>query len=294
MFPLHRKRIGQVILDKVSHIKTVVNKVGIIESQFRTLPMEVLAGDPNMDVDLKVNGCRFKFNFEKVYWNTKLSEEHERLVHDYFLPGDYLFDAFCGVGPFVIRAAKKGLKVYANDLNPDSVSALLENSRLNKLTANDYRTLEEHKAIELPKNGTINIFNMDARQFLRRSLSSLPPKEFSSTSHIVMNLPATSPEFLDSLIECLPETIEKLPKIHCYCFSSAPSEEERFEEVKKRIQTVMKMDQNIEPFKLRIVRDVSPKKFMVCAHFTLPKQIAYFRQEPQENQKKPKIEDGFS
>jgi len=35
--------IGQIILDKNVHIKTVINKVGQIETQFRTFPLEVSA-----------------------------------------------------------------------------------------------------------------------------------------------------------------------------------------------------------------------------------------------------------
>jgi tRNA G37 N-methylase Trm5 len=32
--------------------------------------------------------------------------------------GEVLVDLFCGVGPLAVRAAKKGLFVIANDLNP--------------------------------------------------------------------------------------------------------------------------------------------------------------------------------
>ena len=35
---------GRVILDKNSNIRTVVNKMGSIETEFRTFPMEVIAG----------------------------------------------------------------------------------------------------------------------------------------------------------------------------------------------------------------------------------------------------------
>ncbi len=36
-----------------------------------------------------------------------------------FKEGETLCDMFCGVGPLAIRAARKGLKVIANDLNPE-------------------------------------------------------------------------------------------------------------------------------------------------------------------------------
>jgi tRNA (guanine37-N1)-methyltransferase len=41
----HRFEIGQVVLDKNTTIKTVVRKVGQIESQFRFYNLECIAGD---------------------------------------------------------------------------------------------------------------------------------------------------------------------------------------------------------------------------------------------------------
>lgn len=44
-----------------------------------------------------------------------------------------LADMFCGVGPFALPAAKRGITVYANDLNPMSYYYLNENTKRNKV-----------------------------------------------------------------------------------------------------------------------------------------------------------------
>lgn len=63
--------IGQVLIDKNPHIKTVVNKIGNIETEFRTFPMEVIAGKEDFNVSLKESGAKFSFNFATVYWNSR-------------------------------------------------------------------------------------------------------------------------------------------------------------------------------------------------------------------------------
>ncbi|KAG0187956.1 tRNA(m(1)G37)methyltransferase [Apophysomyces sp. BC1034] len=115
--------IGQVILDKNKKITSVVNKTHAIDSTFRNFQMEVLAGNSDTVAQLSENGCRFRFDFAKVYWNSRLQSEHERLE---------LGDVFAGVGPFALPAAKKGCIVYANDLNPSSFEWLNFNVQLNK------------------------------------------------------------------------------------------------------------------------------------------------------------------
>ena len=59
-----------------------------------------------------------------------------------FQRGDCLYDVFAGVGPFSILAAVQGkptknqpipIKVYANDLNPESYKSLENNIKLNSL-----------------------------------------------------------------------------------------------------------------------------------------------------------------
>lgn len=67
----------------------MVNKVDSIDHQFRFFQMEVLAGIPDMVARVRENGCVFEFDFSRVYWNSRLHHEHDRLVQ-LFQPGEVL------------------------------------------------------------------------------------------------------------------------------------------------------------------------------------------------------------
>lgn len=129
--------IAEVLIDKNPMIKTVINKVDDVgtHSVFRTFAYEVLAGPDDMNVELSEGDCVFKFDYSKVYWNSRLQTEHKRLV-DSFKPGEVVCDVMAGVGPFAIPAGKKGVFVWANDLNPESYAAMVEGVKRNKVSEN--------------------------------------------------------------------------------------------------------------------------------------------------------------
>ena len=118
-------------------IKTVVNKVGNIETQFRTFPMELLAGEDNYNVTLKEYGAKFTFDFRKVYWNSRLQMEHSRLINmirkaaSSVKEQQVVADIMCGIGPFAVPLAMNGVEVHANDLNPASYDYLMKNAQQN-------------------------------------------------------------------------------------------------------------------------------------------------------------------
>ena len=117
--------IAQILLDKAPGISTVINKVDDVgtANEYRTFNYEILAGDPNLNVEVRESDCVFRFDYSKVYYNSKLSTEHQRLV-DVFQPGETVCDVMAGVGPFAVPAGKKNVFVWANDLNPDSFTSL--------------------------------------------------------------------------------------------------------------------------------------------------------------------------
>lgn len=63
---------GEVLLDKISDVRTVVNKTNIIDNTYRNFSMEILAGEENMITTAKENGFLFEMDFSKVFWNSRL------------------------------------------------------------------------------------------------------------------------------------------------------------------------------------------------------------------------------
>lgn len=256
-------------MDKNSpQIKTVVNKTNTIHDVFRFFKMEVIAGENNFQTSVKQDGCVFEFDFSKVYWNSRLQTEHSRLVA-LFDREDVVCDMFAGVGPFAIPAANKGCTVYANDLNPASYQALQKNVKLNRV------------------ENRVHAFNMEGREFVKKlvqsSLLSLIPSSEQSAklegqkilkpfTQVVMNLPASAVEFLDVFHGLY--SIQRhvtLPRIHCYCFSKSQSPtEDAQEQVEKRLGSSIAGQCTVH-----CVRDVAPKKVMVCVSFQLPECVAF-------------------
>lgn len=132
----YKQLIGQVLVDKNQHISTVINKIDNVgmESQFRTFGYEVLAGPDDLNVEVSENGCIFKFDYSKVYWNSKLEKEHTRLIR-MFKPGEVVCDVMAGIGPFAVPAGKRGVFVWANDYNPESYKYLQDAISRNKVSA---------------------------------------------------------------------------------------------------------------------------------------------------------------
>lgn len=272
---------GNVILDKQPGIETVVNKLANIDETFRFFKMEVLAGKPNMTTTIQENGCTFKFDFSKVYWNSRLHTEHRKII-DMLNPNDIVLDVFAGVGPFAVPACRKGCIVHANDLNPAAYEALISNGIRNKVKG-------------------LYSYCQDGREFIRTVVAKLILEYKGKTdyivSHILMNLPMTAVEFLDvfrGLFTGLPLVLRskvKLPKIHCYCFSKSVDdlEQDSVRMVEEHLGTQLQAN----TYDVRMVRNVAPNKRMTRVSFSLPSTIAYYQQEDGAGDTKNHFQQGL-
>lgn len=222
----YRYLIGQVILEKTPRVRTVVNKLDSIETEFRVFAMELLAGVPEFEAEVSESNCLFQLDFRNVYWNSRLHTEHGRLIAQ-FKPFQVLADVMAGVGPFAVPAAKKGSWVLANDLNPHCFASLEKNCSLNHVERHLQASCLDGRAFI--RQSVLTTWNaafpgeasgdelLSARQKRKERSAQRrareegkeatpepqPPVTESKPSrrlvdHFVMNLPATALEFLDA------------------------------------------------------------------------------------------------
>ncbi|KAJ7786602.1 Met-10+ like-protein-domain-containing protein [Mycena metata] len=309
----YKHQIGQILLDKNASIRTVVNKLDMIDTQFRFFKMELLAGDPDYIVEHSESDCRFTFDFTQVYWNSRLHTEHERLVQ-LFDPEDVVADVFAGVGPFAIPAAKKGCAVLANDLNPQSAKYLAVNVENNRVGAVFLPLVYSDANERLPTSSGCRA-RTDVHSSLRpRPASSQEPfppysgpklsksqenkerrkqrsaaKQTDDTpaaprakiSHFVMNLPDSAIEFLDAFRGIFSSMAQQdvaniystMPMIHCHCFTRELEPEKAQVDILKRVEE--KIGHPLDDFSLHMVRSVAPNKDMYCISFRLPEKVAF-------------------
>lgn len=264
--------MGRIVLDKLPHIRTVVNKFSAIENEFRTCPLELLAGENTTQVEVRESGARFRFDFANVYWNSRLQTEHARIIA--CVPkGAIVCDVMAGVGPFAVPLAMKGCTVHANDLNPASVQSLRENAELNNVTRR------------------ITTFNQDGREFVRRTV-----RDRVFGQHFIMNLPHMALEFLDAfrgLYAGLPADAmpAEMPTIHVYCFSKSSDPKQ---DACERASLVLghRITPESPSMVAHIVRDVAPRTYMICLSFRLPVEVALAEQSPMQEFKRTRSEAG--
>ena len=295
--------IGQLILDKNPSLSTVINKVGKIDNVYRTYDMEILAGEENYNVEHKEGNVRFQFDLRKTYWCSRLQNERDRVLK-LLKKNEVLCDAFCGVGPLALRACKQGVKVYANDLNPDAYTYLNNNIRINKLNKDNIKT-----------------YNMDAREFIKGLVNmsknnvdedeengdKIFPKDLH-INHFYMNLPKDAIEFMDIFVGlfkgCKNDIYNKdnLPIIHVYGF--AKIDNNPHELLKKRIARAFKIEYDLfkkecekDILNIQNVRDISNKKVVYCIDMKIPEIIAYQKytlyeyKEDEDNKEEKEEED---
>ena len=168
--------IGEAAL-KFTKRKAVYRKTSEIKGVIRTRELEHLAGEDVSETIHKEFGCRIMLDVKNVYFSPRLATERRRISQQ-VQENEVIVDMFAGVGPFPIAIAKEHhVKIYAVDINPDAYYYIKKNIELNKLKRKIIPILGDVEEV-------LNGLNL-------------------KVDRIIMNLPGTAWNFLDTAIKSL-------------------------------------------------------------------------------------------
>ena len=224
----YEKRIGELTLNHLKHIKVVCKKAGKYKGTYRTPVLRILAGKRTKETIHKENGVQLKLHTENTYFSTRTATERLR-VAELVKKDERILVMFSGIAPFplVIEKHSKAKEITAVEINPHAHKYAKENLKRNK-------------------SKKITLYNQDVKKQL--------PKLKGTFNRIIMPLPKIAIEFLDLALT----KAKKGTTIHLYAFVL----EDEVQQFKKRIQEICKTSKK----KCRIQKVVkcgqyAPKEF---------------------------------
>ena len=226
----HKKLIGETTLEFTKR-DSVYMKKSAIHGITRTREIEFLSGIDNPITIHKEQKVRLKLDVSKVYFSPRLTTERKRIAN-IVKDGEKVLDMFAGVGPFpIIMGSKHKVDITAVDINCVAIDYLKENIKLNKL------------------KGNITPICGDINEVKNKQLKG------EKFDRILMNLPGTAYEFLDTAFEFVANN----GIIHYYEFS------EGFTQGIERLNEIAtKHNKHTEIVNTRKVRSSSPGMWQVA------------------------------
>ncbi|MBU2559687.1 class I SAM-dependent methyltransferase family protein [archaeon] len=175
----HESTIAKALMGAHNNIRSVYKKSGDISGEERVRELKFLAGEDKTETIYKEHGMNLKLDVSTVYFSPRLSAERERILAQ-TKSGEVVVDLFAGIGPFAILLAKnRDIKVHAIDVNESAFEYLKENIRINKVA--------------------------DKVTPLLGDCREAAPK--GEATRVIMNLPKSSSEFLDTAFDVIKEGV---------------------------------------------------------------------------------------
>lgn len=172
--------IGEAILRNNRRIKVVAKRVGNYGGEYRTIGLEIIAGENRKETEHKEFGVRLLVNPERVYFSVRSCTERKRIA-DIITEGENVLVLFSGIAPYplVISANSNAGQIVGIEKNPDAYEFGLRNLKRNKKIKN------------------VQLYCGDVCEVL--------PKLETRFDRIVMPLPTRAEEFLDIAVKALKE-----------------------------------------------------------------------------------------
>ncbi len=196
----YREEICRAIRE-ANHLRAVAVDAGV-EGEFRIRSVVPCSGDSNLETMHREFGIKLLLDPSKVYFSPRLAGERRRVAY-LVRKGEKICDMFAGVGPFGIMIAKHSEPevIHAFDINPVAVEYMKRNIEMNRL-----------------KDGVMVPHLED---------STTGMGKYGSSDRIIMNLPHTAHDFLDTAVKHIAEG----GTIHYYEILETERLEERLEEL---------------------------------------------------------------
>ncbi|MFB6086256.1 MAG: class I SAM-dependent methyltransferase family protein [Halodesulfurarchaeum sp.] len=171
------EQIAASLWDSDLPIDGVLNRASKIKGRTRTRDWEILRGSTTETIHREY-GAEFALDLDSVYFSPRLATERHRVIEQ-VESHEHAFDMFAGVGPFVIPMAQRGATVVGTDVNEIAIEYLRENARRN--------------GVEDRVTGIVG----DVRDVA---------SDYEGwADRIVMNLPHSADEFLDTAVRLVGE-----------------------------------------------------------------------------------------
>ena len=125
--------IGELLLAEHPHLKVVAKRTGEVGGEFRTLPLEVIAGEERLRTVHRENGVILHLDLGQVYYSVRSAQERMRIAR-LVRPGERVGVLCSGVGPFplVIAQHSQAAEVICIEINTLAHSFAVENLRANR------------------------------------------------------------------------------------------------------------------------------------------------------------------
>ena len=166
------QRVTDAVVASDLPVEGVLNRASKIKGTERVREWDVLAGGTTTTVHREY-GCAFEVDLATVYFSPRLATERHRVVEQ-AASGERAFDMFAGVGPFAVPLAKRGATCVGTDINEEAVEYLGRNAERNDVA------------------DSVTAIHGDVRE--------VADDYVGWADRIVMNLPHSADEFLDTAV----------------------------------------------------------------------------------------------
>lgn len=235
--PDRAHEIADAIMASDIPVRSVLNRASKILGETRIREWEVLAHDADEDDGRSPTetvhreyGHAFLVDVAEVYFSPRLATERHRVVQQ-VEDGEHALDMFAGVGPYAIPMAAAGAEVVACDVNPEAIEYLEANAE---------------------RNGVAD--RVTARVGDVRALAD----EYAGwADRLVMNLPHTADEFLDTAVALASDDCT----IHLY---DIQHEDDPFGPGLAAVEAAAGDEYEVEVLHEQVVRSYAPHELNVC------------------------------